>query len=428
VTEGVPGVGGVLKQRPEDFLVEEVPLYHPCGHGEHVYLFVEKSGVSTLDMIGVLARHFGVSRGAIGHAGLKDKRAVTRQVVSVWVPGKVPEDFPQLQHESVRVLWADLHTNKLKRGHLSGNRFSIRVRGVEVSAVRHAQRTLRMLAQTGVPNRVGKQRFGYLLNNHVIGRDLLRRDAPAVLAGLLGPSPRSPESQRAARQAFAAGDVQAALAAWPKVYRAEAVVLKALARGASPAEAVSVLDPTTAGFYVSSFQSAVFNDVLNRRVMAGTLGQLVEGDVAYVSKSKRTFSVGAEQMVDADVLARLASFELGPSGPLWGREMLRAGGAVDAAEVEALAAAGLRPEELPNPRTLNMEMVEGSRRPLRMRLTDPEVEAGVDEHGSYIRCAFELPRGGFATTVLDEVMKGDPLASEAIELATHGVPEDDEDA
>jgi tRNA pseudouridine13 synthase len=162
--------------------------------------------------------------------------------------------------------------------------------------------------------------------------------------------------------------------------------------------------------------------------MAGTLGQLVEGDVAYVSKSKRTFSVGAEQMVDADVLARLASFELGPSGPLWGREMLRAGGAVDAAEVEALAAAGLRPEELPNPRTLNMEMVEGSRRPLRMRLTDPEVEAGVDEHGSYIRCAFELPRGGFATTVLDEVMKGDPLASEAIELATHGVPEDDEDA
>jgi tRNA(Glu) U13 pseudouridine synthase TruD len=53
------------------------------------------------------------------------------------------------------------------------------------------------------------------------------------------------------------------------------------------------------------------------------------------------------------------------------------------------------------------EMLDGARRPLRVRLKDPEVEAGVDEHGTYIRCTFELPRGAFATTVMDEVLKGE---------------------
>ena len=131
ITADVPPVGGVLKQRDEDFFVEEIPLYEPCGEGEHQYLLVEKQGMSTLDLVRLLAKHFGVRREAIGFAGLKDKRAITRQVISVQTPGKTPEDFPMLDHPRARVLWADLHANKLRRGHLAGNRFSIRARGVD---------------------------------------------------------------------------------------------------------------------------------------------------------------------------------------------------------------------------------------------------------------------------------------------------------
>src|SRR5262245_7615155 len=98
LTQDIPGVGGVLRESPEDFFVEELPLYEPCGSGEHIYLFVEKRNMSTVQMIRLLARHFGIGEESVGYAGLKDKRAVTRQVVSIHVPGKKPADFPAFEH------------------------------------------------------------------------------------------------------------------------------------------------------------------------------------------------------------------------------------------------------------------------------------------------------------------------------------------
>ena len=142
LTADVPGIGGVIKQRPEDFLVEEIPLYEPCGEGEHIYLMVEKRHMPTFEAMGVVANHFGVRHEAVGYAGLKDKHAVTRQVLSVHAPGKRPEDFPMIQHDRMAVLWADLHTNKLRQGHLKGNRFSIKVRSTDMSKALHAKRVL----------------------------------------------------------------------------------------------------------------------------------------------------------------------------------------------------------------------------------------------------------------------------------------------
>ena len=80
------GIGGTIKTRPEDFLVEEVPLYDPCGTGEHLYLGIQKTGVSHMELISHLRRHFDVPRRAIGFAGMKDKAAVTQQTVSIYLP------------------------------------------------------------------------------------------------------------------------------------------------------------------------------------------------------------------------------------------------------------------------------------------------------------------------------------------------------
>ncbi len=55
------------------------------------------------------------------------------------------------------------------------------------------------------------------------------------------------------------------------------------------------------------------------------------------------------------------------------------------------------------------ESVAGTRRPLRTLVTDPEVEAGVDENGHYIRCAFDLPAGSFATMLMRELLKSDRI-------------------
>ncbi len=232
LTAEVPGIGGVLKQRPEDFLVEEQPLYQPSGSGEHVYLFIEKRGISTLDVARLLARHFGVGSMAIGFAGLKDKVAITRQVFSIHVPGKRPEDFPMVQHEQVSVLWADLHANKLRRGHLAGNRFSIKVRGVDMSRVIAAKRVLDRLERAGVPNRFGSQRFGMTGRNHEIGAGIVRGDGERVVRALLGSAPRLEDSRQIeARQKFEAGDYAGAIAAMPRQSRVERFVLERLVRG-----------------------------------------------------------------------------------------------------------------------------------------------------------------------------------------------------
>lgn len=421
LTAEVPGIGGLLKQRPEDFLVDELPLYTPAGSGEHIYLFVEKRGLSTIEMLGVIARHFNVKRHALGHAGLKDKRAITRQVVSVHAPGKTPDDFPLLQHPAVSILWADLHTNKLKRGHLAGNRFSIRVRGVQPQRVLEARRALDLLASTGVPNRIGHQRFGYLLNNHAVGRAMLLGDAKAALDLLLSPNDRAPGGQARSRDAYAAGDYRTAYETWPRVYRAERIALHALAAGCTPEQALGDIDPTTASFYISAFQSAVFNDVLNRRVLAGTLGDLLPGDVAFIHRNRATFTVNQAEADDPDTRARLGAFEISPSGPMWGATMLQASGEPGRAELSALADAGLTPDDLQRASTMPLEMLEGARRPLRIPIKDINVEGGLDEHGPFVRCAFELPRGSFATTVMDELMKADPLNAEGLN------PEDDDE-
>lgn len=405
VTADVPSIGGVIKQRPEDFLVDEIPAYTPAGEGEHIYMLVQKRGMSTMELIDIIARHFGVPRDAIGYAGLKDKQAITRQVVSVCAPGKKPEDYPMLQHERVSVLWSDLHTNKLRPGHLRGNRFSVRIRGVRPTDVLTAKRVLDRLARVGVPNRFGEQRFGMLENNHLIGRAIVQGDFAGAVQELLAPSASHPEMNPEARRMFAEGRYNEALHAMPQGARAERRVLMQLDRGSNPKHAMLSLGRELLGFYLSAFQSAVFNRVLDARVESGTLGTLATGDLAIKHANLAVFAVDAPTAEAPDTAARLASFEISPSGPMWGAAMMRAEGGTDTVEVASLATLGVTPESLAEFDARSRGAMEGKRRPLRVPVIDPEVEGGVDEHGAYVRCAFELPKGSFATVVLREIMK-----------------------
>jgi len=405
VTSDIPGIGGAIKNRPEDFLVEELPQYDPCGEGEHIYLFVEKKLLSTFEMLEVIAAHFGVPRHALGYAGLKDKLAVTRQVVSVHVPGKKIENFPMLAHDRVGVLWADYHTNKLRPGHLRGNRFSIRVRDTSATNALPAHRTLRTLALKGAPNRFGEQRFGANGTNHLVGRALLRSQFDEAAALLLGPNLELPGSPPPARAAFAAGDLKEALLQTPRHAHAEQRALRQLLRGRSAREAMLAIDESARKFYLSAFQSAVFNSVLDERIAEGTLAALVLGDLAFKHDNRAVFAVDDAALADLSTRERLARIEISPSGPMWGASMMRAASNPDAAELRALASFGVSVADLELFAQRTRGIMEGARRPLRVPVIDPAVEGGGDEHGPYVRCAFELPRGAFATVVLREIMK-----------------------
>lgn len=407
LTHEIPGIGGLIKQRPEDFLVDEIPAYDPVGEGEHFYMLVQKRNVATLEMLKILANHFEVDRSAVGYAGLKDKAAITRQVVSIHAPGRKLDETPSLRDERLQILWTDYHTNKLRRGHLIGNRFSVRIRGVKPTDVLAANRVLQRLASEGVPNALGEQRFGLLANNHLVGRHLVRGDFASAVNELLGPNAAHPERNTEARARFQVGDFGEALHLFPRNAHAERAVLRSLARRNSAKRSFFAIERTLLRFYVSAFQSAVFNRVLDERLKAGTLRALLEGDIAIKHLNQSVFDVTGEVAADAGTVARLQAFEISPSGPMWGGGMKRAGGGTGAAELEALLASGVTVEELESFTMRNRTLIGGERRSLRVPVIDPEVEGGVDEHGAYVRCAFELPKGSFATIVLREIMKVD---------------------
>jgi tRNA pseudouridine13 synthase len=174
LTARLPGIGGVLRRQPEDFRVEEVPLYLPTGQGEHLYVRVTKRGLSTPDLVSSMASILGVKARCIGVAGLKDARAVTTQLVSV--QGIDPEALARLDRDQ-RILSVEVlgrHGNRLRTGHHAGNRFRIVIRDVDVDAAARVAEILDEVMRRGMPNYFGPQRQGRGGLNYQTGAALLR--------------------------------------------------------------------------------------------------------------------------------------------------------------------------------------------------------------------------------------------------------------
>lgn len=404
---------GVLKERAEDFLVEELPLYDPCGEGEHLYLGLQKRHMPHGELIRLLQRHFGVDESAIGAAGMKDRIAVVRQTVSVHLPGRAkagPIGAIDLGTDRVTVLWAAWHSNKLRRGHLKGNRFVIRIRRIEPLAAPSIWRRLRHLAAQGAPNYFGPQRFGYRRNTHRLGALLLAQDWEGLLGELVGARGSAyPDHQRACREAFDEGRLAEALAGWGSNDHSERTALRKLEKFGKPRRAVLAVGDHTRSFWVSALQAAAFNRLLDARLRAGSLASLGEGDVAFRHQGGACFLVGAEDLAGDALAPRLARGEISPAGPLWGAKLLAAGGATAAIEREALREFGVDPASLES----GPDAAPGARRPYRVFPGSPELDAGVDEHGGYVKVAFDLPKGAFATVVLRELIDEQPAEPRA---------------
>jgi tRNA pseudouridine13 synthase len=328
MTDSDTSSGPRIRVSPEDFVVDEVPMYPPSGIGEHTFLRVEKRMRTTEEVARELARAAGVRPRDVGYAGRKDRVAVTRQWFSV--PGLDPTAALALELVGASVLEAAAHRHKLRTGQLRGNRFELRVRGVSASHVERAQSAAEQIRRIGMPNRFGAQRFGNAGDNAERGRDLL------------------------------------------------------MGKGHSG-------DRRQARFLLSALQSEVFNRVLAERPLP--LDQLEIGDVALVTASGGPFLVEDLERENA----RAASFEISPSGPIFGTDALEATGEPGAREAAACAALGIPPrDELKAPRGIRLR---GSRRPLRISPGELEMEA----EGDVLRLCFELPRGAFATVLMEEL-------------------------
>ncbi|MCX7783559.1 MAG: tRNA pseudouridine(13) synthase TruD [Meiothermus sp.] len=311
LTPDLPGLDGVIRHQPRDFLVYEVPAYSPSGHGEHLLVLIEKEGLTTRVVFEFLRDRLHINEAHIGVAGLKDKHALTRQWFSI--PARHEERLESLvELEGVRVLDRGLHPHKLRVGHLRGNRFRILMRptqkqaepksgGKLVSPKEQVEAILGALERQGVPNYYGPQRFGIGGMNPVKGYELVKKGK------IHSPS-------------------------WLK------------------------------RFLLSSLQSLLFNDWLALRLERGLFDQVIEGDVA------KKHDTGGEFVVQDAALEnpRALRFEISATGALYGKKYREAEGAARALENQILQKYELERHHFASRR--------GDRRLIRFPLTESSVE------------------------------------------------------
>lgn len=339
LTADLPGIGGRIKQQPEDFEVEEVPAYEPSGGGDFLYLWIEKRGMGAEYFTRQLAKRLDIAPGEVGTAGLKDRHAVTRQMVSV--PSSVEPWLPQVDGDGIRVLRVGRHVNKLRPGHLRGNRFRILVRDVDPAASERIAPILARLRSDGLPNYYGPQRFGKDGETARLGFALLRKE-PTTSADGRRANLRSP-------------------------------FLRKLA--------------------LSAAQASLFNQCLAKRLADGLLRRVLVGDVM----AKWPFGGMFVAEDAAREQERFDRRETVHAGPIFGRKTFAAGR--DAAEREAivLQEAGLMREAFQG----FGKLVQGTRRHNLVYLDD--LQFSIEPEG--LRLVFFLPAGSYATVLLQEIMK-----------------------
>ncbi|MDL0081357.1 tRNA pseudouridine(13) synthase TruD [Helicobacter sp. XJK30-2] len=185
-----------------DFVVQEIPLYAFSGSGEHRILRVRKKNLSTFELLSIIAQAFNLPTKSIGYAGLKDKHATTTQYLSL--PAKSTQNFCAIfdalakQHD-IKLLDSTLHSNKLRLGHLKGNRFFVRLKKLNPTNAKKLESTLAHIAQNGFPNFFGFQRFGINGDNYLLGLSLSQRKNAQInpylsLLAQLHPSLANPQN------------------------------------------------------------------------------------------------------------------------------------------------------------------------------------------------------------------------------------------
>lgn len=338
-----------FRQSPRDFVVDEIPLYPFSGEGEHLVLHVRKKNLSTWQMIDVFSNHLGIKGRDIGYAGLKDKNAQTKQYISL--PRKYESVLENFEHEGIKILEKTYHNNKIRVGHLKGNRFFIRLKKVNPTAAKKIQEALKMIKKEGMPNYFGFQRFGIDGENYKKGE--------AILAGTL--------KER---------------------------------------------NKKLAQFYVNAFQSYLFNDWLSRRIEISKLvegfgidelctilpfpkeelfsmkGQkhsfkLIHGDVMMHYPYGKIFHYESDEEVE-----RFGKRDISVSGLLSGKRATRAVGLAETIEKEY--------------DTIHSG-IDGARR--YGWIFPEEIEGEYKENDAWFELHFTLPKGCYATVLIEEIAK-----------------------
>lgn len=436
------GIGGCLRKRWEDFVVEEITpqreilpalgskaqtinpnnVYEIEGEGEYTIFTLERHATyDTFEALNKLAHSLKVGVKCLSYAGVKDKRAVTTQRVSVWRVD--PEKLKNLNIKGLYIRDIRKDKNPVQLGDLWGNHFTVTIREISLEKSELEERvkqTCREIEELGgVPNFFGYQRFGIQRPiSHLVGIKLLKgqfREAAMLFLAKAYPL-EGKEAQEARNYLYEKGDFAEALEKFPKRLNWERLMLKHLS--VHPNDFVGAfrrLPRDLLKMFIHSVQSYLFNRILSMRYKSGfPLNAAVPGDIVIPldnNNSQNTYTLVTEENVSR-INEEIHSGKLGVSIPLIGYDStlpINAPGEC----VEKI----LREEELaPGMFKLKSMPEISSRGMLRLVLLKvydlKVVEIGNDEYSEKafrLVVSFSLPKGGYATVVLREFMKTDPV-------------------
>lgn len=367
----------------EAFEVEELPAYPCSGTGEHRYLWIEKRDLTTDMAVKLVARAAGIRPAAVGYAGRKDRQGVTRQ----WLSLHFGDEPAQAQLDEacaglgpaarLRILASDRHDNKLRPGHLRGNRFRLRLVDFDPAAAAPA---LHELTEHGLVNRFGSQRFGRGGGNTAVARALGAEDWRQAASLLVDPG--------------GGWTIGAPLPATLPAGGQSAVWRALQERPDDPRRACRRLGKRLTTLLRNAAQAACFNAVLDARAREERLDRCAAGEVLQ-HPSGAVFCLGPDEVADAQ--ARITGGELTCTGPLPGRGGVAPAGQAASEEIDWIRGAGFDPDWFTGRGPLASQ---AQRRPLRVRCLDaPRVEPCGDDH----RLIFALPPGAYATEVLAQL-------------------------
>lgn len=336
-----------------DFVVSEIPLYEFSGSGEHLVLHVRKKNLTTWQMLKIFSQVSGANMRDFGYAGLKDKEGMTTQYISIHK--NYEKAFENFTHADIKILNSNYHDNKIKTGHLKGNRFFIRLKKVLSVDAFKIEEAFKRISKEGYPNYFGYQRFGKNGDNFNEGR--------AILLG------EKKERNRKVRD-----------------------------------------------FLISAYQSELFNRWLSKRVeiskyfesfgekeLAGVLNWDKE-DIKNIKKQPQFFKLLAgdvchhyphgKAFICEDIDAEAQRFNA--------KEITVTGWLIGGRTIKSCGLAGEIESEYFNEAEAFLEKLDGTRRFAWNFIENPEFK--YKEEDAWVELAFTLTKGAYATVVLEEIL------------------------
>ena len=349
-----------IKEIPEDFVVKEIfEKREPKDEnkGFYVWFTLKKTDWDLFRALRMISKRLRVSIKRFGHAGVKDKRAVTYQKISVW---NVPlERLKSVKIKDIELSDFEEKKERINLGDLKGNEFEIVIRDIDRKDRKIIENNLDKV-KNGFVNYFGEQRFGFRNNTHLVGKEILKNNLKeAVWTYLTYEGDENEEARKFRENLSKNKDFKLALKECPRNLKNEIVLLQHLVKKPNDyAGALRKIPKKFRRMFIHAYQSYLWNET------------------AKISKSMTIPLIGFETHPTEEVKKIL--------------------------EREKIQTEDFRIKSMPELSS------EGGERKRIAEVKGFEWKFTKDEiNENRLKCVlrFELPRGSYATVLMEEFLK-----------------------